>query len=65
MFDTYIEPFSFASDIGSQKLELCIWTYFEIFGYRPDTEIGPLFVILLRLSMIQICRFLVMERTTI
>ena len=45
---TYIESFSFASDIGSQKLELCIWTYFELFGYRPDTEIGALFVILLR-----------------
>ena len=47
MFYTYIESFSFASDIGSQKLELCIWTYFELFGYRPDTEIGVLFIILL------------------
>ena len=45
---TYIESFSFASEIGSQKLELCIWTYFEHFGYSPDTEIGALFVILLR-----------------
>ena len=44
---TYIESFSFASDIGSKKLDLCIWTYFELFRYRPDTEIGGLFVILL------------------
>ena len=28
---TYIEYFSFASNIGSKKLELCIWTYFELF----------------------------------
>ena len=48
MFDTYIESFLFASDIGNQSLDLCIWTYLELFRYRPDTVIGALFVIQLR-----------------